>query len=310
MKVFLAGATGALGRRLTPQLIAHGHTVVGTTTSEEKMPLIWDMGAQPVVLDILDRDAVLAAVETAKPDAIIHEATALTSIDLRHFEKSFALTNRLRTEGTDNLLAAAKASGVERFVAQSFGGWPYARTGGPVKTENDPLDPDPAPATRATIEAVRHLEKVVLAAGGIALRYGGFYGPGTGLQPDGEQTEMIVKRRFPLVGAGKGVWSFIHVDDAAAATVAALEHGEPGVYNIVDDDPAPVSEWLPYLAEVAGAKPPRHLPVWLARAIGGRHLVVMMNETRGASNEKARRELGWTPAHASWRNGFPEVLAA
>ena len=311
MKVFLAGASGALGKRLIPQLTEHGYSVVGTTRSEDKAGLLWDLGAKPVVVDALDRDAVIDAVAAEKPDAIVHQLTALTSADFRKFEKTFELTDRLRTEGTDNLLAAAKAAGVERFVAQSYAGWPYARVGGRVKREEDPLDPQPAKQTRRTLEAIRHLESAVVAADGIVLRYGGFYGPGTSVEAGGEQIEAVRKRRFPLVGDGRGVWSFVHIDDAAAATVAALEHGRPGsVYNIVDDDPAPVAEWLPYLAEVAGAKPPRHLPLWLARAVGGEHMVVLMDEARGASNEKARRELGWEPRHHSWRTGFREALAA
>jgi 2-alkyl-3-oxoalkanoate reductase len=310
MKVFLAGASGALGKRLIPRLVEHGHSVVGTTRSEQKAALLWDLGARPVVLDALDRDAVVAAVAEAEPDAIIHELTALSGVDFRKFEKSFELTDRLRSEGTDNLLAAAEAAGVKRFVAQSYAGWPYERRGGPVKSEQEPLDPHPAPQTRRSLEAIRHLECAVTAAGGTVLRYGGFYGPGTGLEREGEQLELVRKRKFPLVGAGRGVWSFVHIDDAAAATVAALEHGQPGIYNIVDDDPAPVAEWLPYLAEVAGAKPPLHLPLWLGRLVGGEHMVVLMDEARGASNEKARRELGWEPSHHSWREGFPEALAA
>jgi nucleoside-diphosphate-sugar epimerase len=310
MKVFLAGASGALGRRLVPRLVERGHTVVGTTRSEAKMPLLWDLGAKPVVLDALDRDAVVAAVAETQPDAIVHQLTALSDIDFRKFEQSFELTNRLRSEGTDNLLAAANVVGVAHVVAQSYAGWPYARTGGLVKSEQEPLDPTPAPKTRATLDAIRHLEAAVTEANGIVLRYGGFYGPGTGLEPEGEQLEAVRKRKFPVVGAGRGVWSFVHIDDAAAATVIALEHGKPGTYNIVDDDPAPVAEWLPYLAEVAGAKPPRRLPLWLARLVGGEHMVVLMDESRGASNEKARRELGWQPAHASWRSGFREVVAA
>jgi nucleoside-diphosphate-sugar epimerase len=310
MKVFLAGATGALGKRLIPQLAAHGHTVVGTTRSEAKTSVLRDLGAKPVVVDALDRDAMIAAVAAEKPDAIVHQLTALTGADFRRFEKSFELTDRLRSEGTDILLAAAKVAGVERFVAQSYAGWPYARTGGQIKSEDDPLDPQPAKQTRRTLEAIRHLESAVTAANGIVLRYGGFYGPGTGLEPHGEQLEAVRKRRFPVVGDGRGVWSFVHIDDAASATVAALEHGQPGIYNIVDDDPAPVAEWLPYLAEVAGAKPPRHLPLWLARLVGGEHMVVLMDEARGASNEKARRELGWEPVRSSWRTGFREALAA
>jgi nucleoside-diphosphate-sugar epimerase len=308
MKVFLAGASGALGRRLIPQLIEHGHSVVGTTRSDAKAGVLRDLGAEPVVLDALDRDAVVVAVVRAQPDAIVHQLTALSDIDFRKFEKSFELTDRLRSEGTDNLLAAAEAVGVPHFVAQSYAGWPYARVGGPIKSEKEPLDPHPAPQTRRSLEAIRHLEMRVTEYNGIVLRYGGFYGPGTGLEPDGDQLAMVRKRQFPLLGDARGVWSFVHIDDAAAATVAALEHGKPGIYNIVDDDPAPVAEWLPYLAEVAGAKPPRHLPLWLGRLVGGEHMVVMMDESRGASNEKARRELGWEPAHHSWREGFPEVL--
>jgi nucleoside-diphosphate-sugar epimerase len=310
MKVFLAGASGALGRRLIPQLVERGHEVVGTTRTEAKASLIWDLRAKPLVLDALNHDAVVKAVVDEKPDAIIHQLTALSGVDIRKFERSFELTDRLRTEGTDNLLAAAKAAGVERFIAQSYAGWPYARIGGQVKNEQDPLDPHPAPQTRRSLEAIRHVEAAATEAGGIVLRYGGFYGPGTGLEPQGEQLEAVRKRKFPVVGGGRAIWSFVHIDDAAAATVIALEHGKPGIYNIVDDDPAPVAEWLPYLAEVAGAKPPRHLPVWLARLVGGEHMVVMMEEARGASNEKARRELGWQPSHHSWREGFREVVAA
>jgi nucleoside-diphosphate-sugar epimerase len=308
MKVFLAGASGALGKRLIPQLIERGHSVVGTTRSESKAPVLSDLGAEPVVVDALDREALLDVVVAAQPDAIVHQLTALAGIDLRRFEKSFALTNRLRTEGTDNLLEAAHAVGVAHFVAQSFAGWPYARIGGRVKAEQEPLDPDPPKQTRATLAALQYLESAVTEANGIVLRYGGFYGPGTGLAADGDQLAAVRRRKFPLVGDGRGMWSFIHVDDAAAATVAALERGRPGIYNIVDDEPAPVAEWLPYLADAAGAKPPRHLPAWVARLVGGEHLVLMMEEARAASNEKARRELGWKPSHHSWREGFREAL--
>jgi nucleoside-diphosphate-sugar epimerase len=308
MEIFLAGASGALGKRLVPLLTARGHRVAGTTRSEQKAADLWDLGAKPVILDALDRDAVIDAVAAARPDAIIHQLTALTNADFRRFAKTFELTNRLRTEGTDYLIAAAASAGVERFVAQSYAGWPYARTGAWVKSEADPLDPEPAAQTAGTLEAIRHLETAVTAVDGIVLRYGGFYGPGTSVEPNGEQIELLRKRRFPLVGGSHAVWSFVHIDDAAAATVAAVEHGKPGIYNIVDDDPAPVAEWLPHLAAAAGAKPPRRLPLWLARAIGGEHLVVLMDQARGASNAKARRELGWQPAHSSWRTGFDEVL--
>ena len=308
MKVFVAGATGAIGQPVVRELVARGHTVVGTTRSESKQALLWDLGAKPVVLDVLDRGAVIAAVLAEEPDAIVHQATALNGVNFFRFEKSFALTNRLRTEGTDNLLAAARAAGVERFVAQSYAGWPHARVGGPVKSETDPLDPEPAGQTRETVLALLHLEAAVTDFGGTVLRYGGFYGPGSGLEPGGKQLEPIQKRQFPIIGEGRGVWSFIHTEDAATATAIAMETGATGVFNIVDDDPAPVSEWLPYVCELVGAKPPRRLPRAVGRLLG-RHLVVMMDEARGASNAKARRELGWSPAHPSWRDGFRELLS-
>jgi nucleoside-diphosphate-sugar epimerase len=308
MKVFVVGATGAIGRPLISQLVARGHSVVGTTRSEAKSPVIWESGAKPVLVDALDRDTVLQAVADEQPDAIVHQATALNGVNFMKFEQSFALTNRLRTEGTDNLLAAARANGVQHFVAQSFAGWPHARIGGPVKSEDDPLDPNPVGQTRSSVAALMHVEAVVTEAGGAVLRYGGFYGPGSGLEPGGEQLELVRKRQFPLIGRGRGVWSFIHTEDAAAATVAALEHRASGIFNVVDDDPAPASEWLPYLAELAGAKPPRRLPRWVGRLMGA-HFVVMMDEARGASNAKAKRELGWAPAHPSWRQGFAEMLS-
>jgi nucleoside-diphosphate-sugar epimerase len=311
MRIFLAGATGAIGGRLVPLLLEAGHEVTGTTRSPAKADMLRAAGAEPVIADGLDRDAIVAAIAAARPDAIVHQLTALGDLtSLRNLDGAFALTNRLRTEGTDNLLAGAREAGTRRFVAQSFTGWPYARTGGPVKTEDDPLDPDPVPSMSKTLAAIRRLEQTVTQAGGIALRYGGFYGPGTGLTPGGDQVELIRKRRFPIVGDGGGVWSFIHIDDAAAATLAALERGTPGaIYNVVDDDPAPVREWLPALAAAAGAKPPRRLPRWLARVVAGESVATMMTEIRGASNAKAKRELDWRPAHPSWRAGFAEALA-
>jgi nucleoside-diphosphate-sugar epimerase len=310
MRIFLAGATGAIGGRLVPLLLEAGHEVTGTTRSPAKADMLRAAGAEPVIADGLDRDAIVAAIAAARPDAIVHQLTALGDLtSLRNLDGAFALTNRLRTEGTDNLLAGAREAGTRRFVAQSFTGWPYARTGGPVKTEDDPLDPDPVPSMSKTLAAIRRLEQTVTQAGGIALRYGGFYGPGTGLTPGGDQVELIRKRRFPIVGDGGGVWSFIHIDDAAAATLAALERGTPGaLYNVVDDDPAPVREWLPALAAAAGAKPPRRLPRWLARVVAGESVATMMTEIRGASNAKAKRELGWEPAHPSWREGFRAAL--
>ena len=303
MRVFVAGATGAIGARLVPELVRRGHEVVGTSRSAEKAERLHALGAEPVVLDLLAARAVREAVGAARPNAIVHQATALAGLsDLKHFDRSFAETNRLRTEGTDALLAAARETDVRRFVAQSFAGWPYARDDGAVKTEDDPLDPAPVPAMRETLAAIRHLERAVVGAGGIALRYGGFYG-----SPDDTQLELVRKRRFPIVGDGGGVWSFVHLDDAATATALALERGAPGVYNVVDDDPAPVREWLPALAEAIGAEPPRRVPRWLGRLAAGEPGVVMMTEIRGASNAKAKRELGWTPRHPSWRQGFVEA---
>jgi len=310
MRVFVAGATGALGRQLVPQLVASGHEVVGMTRDEAKGEIVRGMGARPAIADALDPEAVGRAVSEADPETIVNQLTALSGpFDPRHLDRVFALTNRLRTEGTDHLLSAGRAVGVRRFVAQSFAGWPFARVGGPVKTEEDPLDPDPPRAVRSTIAAIRYLEETVAGATwteGVVLRYGGFYGPGTGfaIDPPGDQVEMIRARKFPIVGGGSAVWSFIHIEDAATATVAAVEHGRPGIYNIVDDDPAPVSEWLPVAAEAVGAKRPRRLPRWLGRIAAGETATVMMTELRGASNAKAKRELGWRPRYESWRQGF------
>jgi nucleoside-diphosphate-sugar epimerase len=314
MKIFVAGATGVVGRQLIPQLVAQGHEVVGMTRSESKQDVVRSLGARPAVADALDPDAVARAVAEAAPEVIVHQLTALAeSIDLRHFERDFALTNRLRTEGTDHLLAAGRAMGVRRFIAQSYAGFPYARTGDRVKSESAPLDPTPPDALRTTLEAIRHVEEAVTGADwteGIVLRYGGFYGPGTSFsrKPEGEHVELIRKRKFPVVGDGAGVWSFIHIEDVAAATVAAVEHGSRGIYNIVDDDPAPVAEWLPAAASAVGAKPPRHFPRWLGRIAAGEAATVMMTEVRGASNEKAKRELGWSPRYPSWRQGFANGL--
>lgn len=307
MRVFLAGATGAIGRPLLRQLVEQGHQVTATTRSANKLDDLRRRGATPVVVDGLDAGAVGEAVARAEPDAIIHQMTAISGKpDMRRFDRWFAMTNELRTKGTAHLLAAAKAAGVTRFIAQSYTGWTNAREGGPVKTESDPLDPRPAKAQTDTLAAIRYLEEAVLDAPlvGIVLRYGNFYGPGV----SDVLVEMIRKRMFPIVGDGAGVWSWIHVDDAAAATVAALEHGERGIYNIVDDDPARVSDWLPYLAETVGAKRPLRIPAWLGRPLAGEVPVRWMTEGRGASNEKARRELDWRPAWRSWRGGFRNGL--
>ena len=308
MRVFLAGATAAIGKQLVPRLVEAGHEVHGMTRSESKQAMLHELGAVPVVADALDPDQVAEAVGMARPDVIVHQLTAIGAVDLRHFDRDFALTNRLRTEGTDHLLSAGQAVGVRRFVAQGVGGYgAYARTGGPVKTEEDPLDPTPARGMRETLAAIRHLEEAVLGARwteGIVLRYGVFYGPGTSLAPGEEQFELVRRRKFPLVGDGGGVWSFIHVADAAEATVAAVERGSRGVYNVVDDDPAPVAKWLPALAQELGAKKPMRVPRFIGRLFAGEAGVVMMTDVRGASNAKAKRELGWRPAHPSWRDGF------
>jgi 2-alkyl-3-oxoalkanoate reductase len=312
MRIFVAGATGALGRRLIPLLVTAGHGVVGLTRRRENAGIVASLGAEPAVADGLDSAAIRAAVISAAPDVVVHEMTDLKGAsDLRHFDQAFAVSNRLRTEGTDHLLIAARAAGARRFVAQSYCGWPFAPLGGPVKSEDAPLDPDPPRQFRRSLDAIRYLEGLVTGADqpeGIVLRYGTFYGPDTGLF-DGPFVEQVRRRRVPLIGEGTGWWSFVHIDDAAQATALAIERGAPGsIYNIVDDEPAPVRDWLPALAALLGAKPPRALPVWLARMFAGEHLVSMMTVSRAGSNTKAERELGWTPAHASWRQGFGEVV--
>jgi nucleoside-diphosphate-sugar epimerase len=314
MKILVAGATGALGKQLVPRLVANGHEVTGMTRHESKGNLVRELGATPVVADALEPEQVARAVAETEPDVIVHELTDLSkAIDFRHIGRSFAMTTRLRTEGTDHLLAAGRAVGVRRFVAQSFAGWPFARTDGPIKSEDDPLDPSPPEDMRTTLGAIRHLEEAVTGADwteGIVLRYGGFYGPGTSLAADGgEQLEAIRKRKLPVVGDGGGVWSFVHVADAADATVAAIERGKPGIYNIVDDDPAPTAEWLPVAAAAIGAPPPRRVPRFVGRLLAGKAATVMMTEARGASNAKAKRELGWQPRHRGWREGFAEEAA-
>jgi 2-alkyl-3-oxoalkanoate reductase len=306
MRVFVAGASGALGSRLVPQLIEAGHEVIGSHNSPASAQLLEVLGAEPVKLDLLDARAVRAAVLDSRPDAIVHQATALANIKFgRSLDKTFATTNRLRTEGTDALLAAAREAGVRRFVVQSFAPYLYARQGGPIKTEADPIDETPPPNTGKTYAAITHLEKATIAFDGIALRYGGFYGAA-----NDALIEPVRKRQFPIVGDGGGIFSWLHLDDGAAATVAALERSGPAIYNIVDDEPAPVRDWLPVLADALGAKPPRHAPTWLARLVAGPAAVVLGTQTRGASNAKAKRELGWTPRYPSWRLGFPVTYSA
>jgi nucleoside-diphosphate-sugar epimerase len=320
MKVFVAGASGALGRALVPQLVAQGHEVVGMTRTQSKQDLLRSLGARPVVADALDPDAVAQAVASAEPEVIVHQLTALygplSAKEMRHPDRSSAalMTNRLRTEGTDHLLAAGRAVGAQRVVAQSFGAFRFARSGGPVHTEADPFAPDDAPpALRTAQAAYLYLERAVTTiewGEGLALRYGGFYGPGTSisLDPDAQMAGPIRRRRFPIVGGGGGVWSHIHIEDAAAATVAAVDHGRPGVYYVVDDEPALVREWLPVLASALDAKPPRRVPRWLGRLAAGEAATAMMTEAQGASNAKAKRELGWQPRYPSWRQGVAHGL--
>lgn len=310
MRIFIAGATGALGSRLVPLLAEAGHEVFGSSRNEAGRAAVDALGAIGIVMDPLDADSVRAAVAEAKPDVVVHQLTALSALsgNMKKWDQDFAMTNRLRIEGTDHLIAAARESGVRRFVAQSYGGhWTNERAGGWVKTEDDPLVADPGKEARETLRAIKHVEEVVTAAPGVegvVLRYGNFYGPGNALSRDGEMGEMVRRAKFPVVGGGAGVWSWIHIDDAAAATVAAIERGAPGIYNVVDDDPAPVAEWLPYLAEQLDGKSPMRLPAWLARPLIGQFGLALMTTVRGSSNAKAKRELVWAPRYTSWREGF------
>jgi nucleoside-diphosphate-sugar epimerase len=308
MRVFVAGAAGAIGSRLVPQLVGRGHQVTASTRSRHRVDHLRALGADPVVVDGLDAAEVGEAVARAEPDAIVHQMTALAGKpDLRNFDRWFAVTNRLRTAGTEHLLAAADAAGVDRFVAQSYTGWSNARDGAGVKAEDDPLDPRPAKAQVESLAALAFLDRTVPAAPlqGIVLRYGNFYGPGA----SESLVELVGKRQMPVIGDGAGVWSWVHVDDAAAATVAAVEHGRRGIYNVVDDEPAPVSAWLPYLADVVGAKSPLHVPTWLGRLVAGEVTTRWMTQARGSSNEKAKHELDWRPTWTTWRNGFRHALS-
>jgi nucleoside-diphosphate-sugar epimerase len=308
MKIFVAGATGVIGTRLVPQLVRRGHEVAGTTRTPAKLERLRALGAEPVLLYALDEAAVKDAMAAAAPEVVVHQLTAIPdTVNPRRLDRDFAETNRLRTEGTDYLLEAARAAGARRFVAQSFAAWVYARTGGPIKAEDDPIETDPPASVRETLAGILHVERAVADASdldGIALRYGGFYGPGTSIGEGAPMLDMIRKRRFPIVVPGGGIWSFIHVDDAASATAAAIERGAPGIYNVTDDEPAPVATWLPALAEAVGARAPWRVPVWLARALIGEAGVAMMTEVRGASNAKAKGELDWHPAYSSWREVF------
>lgn len=312
MRVLVAGATGAVGRALVPVLRRRGHEVFGTTRSRSNTQLLRANGAEPVVMDGLNRAEVLDTVRKVQPQAIVHQMSSLINAkDLKNLDRQFALTNRLRTEGTDYLIAAARAASTARLIVQSFTGWPNIREGGPVKSESDPLDPTPPRKMRQTLNAIRELETKVLAMDGmqaIALRYGAFYGPGTSIAADGDVFEMVRRRKLPMVGEGGGIWSFIHINDVATATALAVEGGPGGVYNIVDDEPAPVCVWLPELARLLGAKPPMRVPAWIARFLIGESGVSMMTKIRGASNDKAKRLLAWTPIYASWREGFRREL--
>jgi 2-alkyl-3-oxoalkanoate reductase len=313
MRIFIAGASGAIGGQLVPQLVERGHEVVGTTRSAAKTGTLRALGAEPVIVDALDRAAVADAVAKAAPEVIVHQLTALSGpADFRHAKQTFAATNRLRTEGTDHLLEAGRAVGVHTFVAQSNSLW-MERAGAPVVDEDARLEPNPPADAVPLVAALRHLEDAVTGIGwadGIVIRYGGFYGPGTDLSAaaDAVLTEQVRKRRFPIIGNGAGVWSMVHISDAASATVAAIERGRPGIYHVADDDPAPVREWLPYLAQVLSAKPPRRVPAWLVRRLAGDFAVDMMTRAPGISNERTKRELAWTPLYPSWRTGFTTGL--
>jgi nucleoside-diphosphate-sugar epimerase len=311
MRIFLAGGTGALGRRLIPLLAKGGHHITATTRSREKFDTLRSLGAEPVVMDGLDRQSVLESVRSARPDVVVHEMTALTHLrNFRKFDEEFALTNRLRTEGTEHLLDAAQAAKARRFVAQSYAWWSDRRQGSHLKTEEEPIDPNPPRAMAQTREAIDRLETLVMNASGISgivLRYGSFYGPGTFLDRGSEILEQVRRRRFPIFGNGSSVWSFIHIDDAAEATRLAIESRQTGIYNIVDDDPAEIAVWLPELAKVLGAPRPYHLPAWLGRMLLGEAGMAVMEGAQGSSNEKAKRELGWKPGYPRWRDGFREL---
>jgi nucleoside-diphosphate-sugar epimerase len=314
MKILVAGASGAMGRALVPLLVRAGHDVVGMVRRPRSVEVVHALGAEPRTADALDAAAVLSCFREVQPQVVIHQLTAIpAALDMRHFDRDFALTNLLRTEGTRHLLAAAVDVGATHFIAQSFAGWTYGRKGNgksKLKTEEDALDPDPPARLRTTLDALKSLERAVLSESrvmGTVLRYGPFYGPHTSIAKDGSTVQAVRRRKLPLVGEGEGVWSFVHIDDAASATAAAVESGRGGIYNVVDDEPAPVSEWLSFLAHCAHAQPPRHVPVWMARLLIGEHVVAVMNEIRGVSNAKIKRDLGWTPRWPSWREGFKEV---
>lgn len=305
MRIFIAGGSGVVGSRLVPLLVAEGHEVTGTSRTEVGTRRIGAAGGRGVIMDGRDATSIRRTVLEARPDVVIHQLTSLSrKFDFKRFDDVFSVTNELRTHGTDALIAAAREARTARIIVQSYTGWTNEHAGTSVKTEQDPIDPHPVPAARNTLAAIAHAERATVDAGGLALRFGSFYGPGQSLGEGGEMLEAVRKRRIPIIGAGRGIWSFCHIDDAASATVAAVTNGEAGVYNIVDDEPAPVSQWLPLLARSVGAKPPRRVPGWLARTIIGEFGVSWMTTARGSSNAKALAQLGWAPRYASWRQGF------
>jgi nucleoside-diphosphate-sugar epimerase len=311
MRIFFAGATGVIGRRVLPLLVAGGHEVTAMTRSDSRAGALRESGAAPVVCDVFDADGLRSAMEAARPEVVLHELTDLPpALDPRKLEEQAAGNDRIRTEGTRNLVAGAVAAGARRMVAQSIA-FAYEPTGSDLKTEDDPLWDDAAWPLKRSVEALRELDDAVTRTAGIeglVLRYGFFYGPGSAYAPDGHFAREARRRRFPVVGKGTGIFSFIHVDDAAAATVAAIERGAPGIYNVVDDEPAPFREWVPAYAEALGAKRPRRVPVWLARLVAGGYSVHLATEMHGAANAKAKAELGWEPRYPSWREGFRTAL--
>ena len=311
MRVFVAGASGVIGRPLVRQLVAAGHEVTGTTRSEEKAGPIREAGGTAVLCDALDAAALESAVKAAEPEVVINQLTSLPQEYSPKKASFYEATDRLRSEGGRNLLAAARAVGARRFVTQSIC-FLYAPEGDWVKDEDARVFDDAPGHFRKAVEVMTGHEQEALAAEGIealVLRYGQFYGAGTYYAPDGHLGGEIRKRRFPIVGAGTGTFSFLAMDDAASATVAALDRGGPGIYNVCDDEPAPLHEWLPVLAEVLGAKPPRRVPLWLAKLVAGGAVAEQAVQLRGASNAKFKARLEWEPSHPSWRQGFGEVLA-